>query len=563
MNQESGLTSTGKIVSALLVAALVGLGVIVLKKKKEATNQSQAHSQSGTGTANASDGGDDGFTPTQTTVPTLSPPEPYRMKDGILDVDISEYPGYAGLIVANGGTEPTENSVFFKNHGFKVRVKFSSEESWDTLNSGKVGASVTTTDVLAVLGKQFQVLSPMLISYSRGADAIIVQRDIKRLNDLKGKVVVASQFTETDFFLRYLAQEAGIGIHLLPDPNAPVEAEKINLVFNDDGEAAGDLFLAEVLEGKKRLAGVVTWAPKTTEVLEKAGNKARLLASNKNLLVISDILVCNKAFATEKPEIVAGLVEGWQGGNRQLRENSALHHGLISKAFKWTAAQCTEELQKVHFANLPENLAYFNGTIDSAGSFSSIYQSAVMAYGSLLGDAPPFERFLDQKHLQALQTAGKFADQQISLAPIKSEGGGALENDPLLTKDIRFFYEPNSSTLITDAASKEGKSNTAAMQDVSRLLRVSPGSVLLLVGHVDDQRVAEFKAQGPAFFNQMKLKAVQLSKDRAEGVRSSLQTNFKVDPSRLQTDGKGWDRPASKTNRDINRRVEIQWFTLE
>ena len=86
----------------------------------------------------------------------------------------------------------------------------SEEESWPALNSGKIAASATTADVLAIYGKQFQVTVPAQIGYSRGADGVVVRSDIKRINALKGKILATSQFTEADFFIRYLAQEAGL-----------------------------------------------------------------------------------------------------------------------------------------------------------------------------------------------------------------------------------------------------------------------------------------------------------------------------------------------------------------
>jgi hypothetical protein len=125
--------------------------------------------------------------------------------------------GYAGLIAANGGLAPSENSVFFKDHGFKVKITLSEEESWSALNSGKMAASATTADVLAVYGKQFQVVVPAQIGYSRGADGVVVRSDIKRINNLKGQVLATSQFTEADFLIRYLAQEAGLGLTMLAD----------------------------------------------------------------------------------------------------------------------------------------------------------------------------------------------------------------------------------------------------------------------------------------------------------------------------------------------------------
>ncbi len=106
---------------------------------------------------------------TRTEIPRLLAPAAYEMKDGVLDIELSEYAGYAGLVVANGGLEPNDASSFAKKHGFKLRIRLSEEESWSALNSGKIGASATTPDVLAAYGRQFQVVVPAQIGFSRSA----------------------------------------------------------------------------------------------------------------------------------------------------------------------------------------------------------------------------------------------------------------------------------------------------------------------------------------------------------------------------------------------------------
>src|SRR5688500_12375784 len=153
----------------------------------------------------AAEGGDAPDAPevseVQVEVPTLSPPAPVQISDNTIPIEISEYAGYAGLIAANGGLDPIENSVFFKQGGFKVKLTISEDESWSDLNQGKIAGSVTTVDVLAAYGRQFHAVVPVQIGYSRGADGLIVRSEIKKVNDLKGKIVATSQFTEADFFL--------------------------------------------------------------------------------------------------------------------------------------------------------------------------------------------------------------------------------------------------------------------------------------------------------------------------------------------------------------------------
>ena len=562
------MTAKGKIVFTFLFLAVIGFGVWKWWPKLMPKQQPATQS-----TASAPGGAGNGTTPapaaalqtsevveTLTETPKLPPATAYQPKDNVVDVELSEYAGYAGFIAANGGLAPTENSIFFKKHGFKVSIRLSEEESWPALNTGKMAASATTADVLAIYGKQFQVVVPAQISFSRGADGVVVRSEIKRINDLKGKILATSQFTEADFFIRYLAQEAGLAINMLPDLKTSPDPDKLNLIYCKDAFAAGDLFLRDVKEGANVLAGCVTWDPKTTEVADGSGGKARVLATTKNLLVIADIFIVNKGFAQQHPDMVAGLVDGLLQGNRLVRDNPTSQYDVIGKAFKWDRQKTQDELAKVHLSNLPEDLAFFSGAIDAAGSFGGIYQSAVYAYGNqLIKDPADSDHFADLQFLKLLDQSGDFKGQQIAIAPIRSSSTAPVETDPLLSKDIHFLFAPNSANLDLN-----DKGNMQSLEAIKRLLQVSPGSTVLLRGHVDNSMVEEFRKRGgEAFVRQMALKAVDFSKQRANEIKRLLVEKYSADPKRLDTVGRGWEEPVSNTDNDQNRRVEAQWFTLE
>lgn len=557
------MTARGKFVFTLLILGLAAFGAYKWWDRlapaalaPAASESSAAGDASSAAAASVID--DAEFVAPLLACPVLPPPAAYVAKDNTIDLELSEYAGYAGIVAANGGLEPTENSVFFRKHGFKVRITLSEEESWPALNAGRIAASATTVDVLTAYCRNFAVTAPVQIGFSRGADGLVVRKEIRRINDLRGKTLVTAQFTEADFFIRYLTQEAGIAVNMLATPGDTPAPDKVNLLFAADAFAAGDLFLKDVTEGGKLLAGCVTWAPKTTEVVEASGGKAQLLTTNKNLLIIADILVVNKGFAAANPKLVAGLVDGVLEGNRLVRDQPAAQLDLVAKAFKWTRDDAREELAKVHLSNLPENLAFYAGTIDSAGSFSGIFSSALLSYGSLIDQPSDADKYMDAVHLKALEAAGAYAEQRISIAPIRSGGGGALEGDPLLTKDIRFLFEPNSSTLQLG-----NFENTKNLESIRRLLQVSPGSTILLRGHVDNALVEKFRAQGgDAFVRQMALKAMELSKNRANEIRRVLIEQLKVDAARLETIGRGWEEPSG-ADAELNRRVEVQWFTVE
>ena len=553
-------TPLGRLITIVLIAGLIALGFRMVQKQRESGDGGSSGSTSSS-SGKTGDGKTPAVSEVQNSVPTLPAAAPYQVPDNkTIAVEISKYAGYAGLVAANGGLDASENSVFFKDHGFKVKLTVSEGENWAALNTGKIAASTTTADVLAVYGRQFHAIVPAQIGYSRGADGLVVRSDIKKINDLKGKVVATAQFTEVDFFVRYLADEAGLSVNMLGSLDATPSPDRVNLVFTEEGFEAGDLFLSDLKSGRNKLAGCVTWEPKVSEVIDKSGGTARLLASNKNLLVIADVLVVNEGLAKQHPEIVAGLVHGLLEGNRMVRDQQASQLDLVAKAFGWTSDEAKAELSKVHLANLPENLAFFSGAIDAAGSFGGIYQSAVLAYGNdLVKDPPDSSKFLDTKALDALQKAGTYKEQKVAIAPIRSSAPSAtVESNPLLSKNIRFLFEPNSSTL-----DMNNPSNLNNLQAIKQMLTVSPGSTVLLRGHVDNARVAEFERMGgKAYVNQQELRAVALSLDRAKEIKRLLLEKYSVDNARIDTVGRGWKEPISSES-DQNRRVEVQWFTIE
>ena len=552
MNDQPRFTALGKLVSIVLVAGLVTLGVYMIRGRGgDTAPKTQDAAESAGDTPEVQE--------VKVEVPKLSPPAAFQFKDNTVPIEISEYAGYAGLIAANGGFDATENSLFFKNHGFKVKLTVSEDETWSELNEGKIAVSATTVDVLAAYGRQLHAVVPAQIGFSRGADGIVVRNDIKRINQLKGKTIASAQFTEVDFFIRYLAQEAGLEINPLGSLDATPHADRLNVVYTEEGFGAGDLFLDDVKSGKNRLAGCVTWEPKVSEVVSGSGGRAHVLTTNRNLLIIADILIVHRGFAQEHPKIVHGLVQSLLEGNRMVRDRPDQYLDLVARAFKWDREKTRRELANVHLSNLPENLAFFSGAIDAAGSFNGIYQSAVLAYGSgVIKDPPDASRFTDTAALQALDKQGLFKEQTVAIAPIRSTGGASVETDPLLSKDIRFLFEPNSAVL--DQGNTENMKN---LESIKRLLQVSPGSTLLLRGHVDNAMVPNFrKMGGEALVKSQALKAIELSKNRASEIRKLLIDRFNVDAKRIEIVGRGWEEPAGP-NSDLNRRVEVQWFTLE
>jgi NitT/TauT family transport system substrate-binding protein len=170
-------------------------------------------------------------------------------------------------------------------------------------------------------------------------------------------------------------------------------------------------------------------------------------------------------------------------------------------------------------------------------------------------------RFVDTSFLDVVAKRAPFSEQTIAIAPIRSANTpAALEGDPLLSKDIRFFFEPNSSTLDRN----EGK-NQEYLATIKRFLQVSPGSTVVLRGHVDNARINEFRESGgEQLVQSMALKAMELSRQRALAVSEALRQKYpEIEKGRVEAVGRGWEEPSGSSDAAQNRRVEVQWFTIE
>src|SRR5687767_10119945 len=119
------MTAKGKFVLTLVVLAVVALAAWKWLPKMTGSQRDRASSPEAGGPSTptaASEAAPAELVETQTEAPKLAPAGAYQPKDNTVDIELSEYAGYAGLIAANGGLEPNDNSVFTKKHGFKLRI---------------------------------------------------------------------------------------------------------------------------------------------------------------------------------------------------------------------------------------------------------------------------------------------------------------------------------------------------------------------------------------------------------------------------------------------------------
>jgi NitT/TauT family transport system substrate-binding protein len=130
------MSSKGKILFTLVVIAVATFAIVRLTKKKP---NEPGHPPAATSSGQQAGGDSDSpalefdfLAPGK--APQLPAPRTYKPEGGTVAINLSEYAGYAGLILANGGLEPNEQSWFTQNGGFKVKITLSEEDTWADLH---------------------------------------------------------------------------------------------------------------------------------------------------------------------------------------------------------------------------------------------------------------------------------------------------------------------------------------------------------------------------------------------------------------------------------------------
>lgn len=121
-----------------------------------------------------------------------------------IKVAIVLWGGYAGGIMANGGMAPNPDSVFTRDYGVQVELLQIDDftKSRDAFRAGgdRGGVDImwSTVDAYALEYDGLTKLGPKAImqyDWSRGGDAIAVDRSIKSVADLKGKRLACAEAT--------------------------------------------------------------------------------------------------------------------------------------------------------------------------------------------------------------------------------------------------------------------------------------------------------------------------------------------------------------------------------
>ena len=230
--------------------------------------------------------------------------------DDVIKIGVVTWGGYAGGQYFNEGFDANTKSRFFKEYGFKVEFKVLDdfEASRNAFRADEVNLLWATIDAFPTEVNGLKDFDPVIVwqaDWSRGGDAIVVNRNIRQVSDLKGKKIAVAELTPSHSFLIWLLEAGGLStsdVTIVPQASAIDAAQ----VFKSG-----------------RVDAAVVWSPDDILAIEAVPG-ARILENTKSAAnIIADVFMAKRDFVRNNEEKLRQLYEGWMRGAAEINNSAS------------------------------------------------------------------------------------------------------------------------------------------------------------------------------------------------------------------------------------------------
>jgi NitT/TauT family transport system substrate-binding protein len=462
-----------------------------------------------------------------------------------LRVGVVTWPGYAGGITANNGFAPNRESIYWKNH--KLLVEFLLMEDVDArakafARGGKDGVDIvwSTVDYWAnelpgfIKGK-VPAKAIMQVDWSRGGDAIVADKSIRRIEDLRNKKIALALFTPSHWMLEYSLQNSSLD-----------EATQAKIVKGLVGKTASPDARADFVAGKVDAA--VVWEPDVAEALQKRPNSHVLVSSKTAANLIADVMVAKEDFIKERPDVIKAFIQGWFEGTEEANRRPDVVTKLLMEnepLYKDLGEEITSDnLSAVKWADLADNAKMF-GLDGSEPLFDRLFNQAGRTWvkRGYISRAVTPSVAKDDSFLRAIYASIPKEVRPVAPKeefPVKSKPPtSASTTAPVMTKPVNIYFATGASDL--DPNAKQ------VLDNIATTVQAFSNAYIRVEGNTD--------SVGNVSSN------VALSQRRAQSVVNYLVNRYGFDRNRFIAKGNGPNRAiatnSTASGRAKNRRTDI------
>ncbi len=508
------LTSLSKFLITLLIVGGIGGGLYYLANKTEL------------GKGLAKQNGQTDNNDSNTTSNTSSDPDAIK-------IGVVTWGGYVGGQYYNNGFKASEESRFYKDCGIKVEFKLIDDfnASREAFKADEVNLLWTTVDAFPTEAGSLKEFNPQIVlqaDWSRGGDAIVVQRGINTVADLKGKKVAVAPMTPSHTFLLWMLEASGM------------KPTDITIV-----EAPSAIDAAAYFKANKVDAAVV-WSPDDEDCI-KSVKGAKILKNTKSAShIISDVFIAKKAWIDANEDKLKCLVEGWLKGAAEINKDpqaKAKAAKILAEGLNQPEDFCLNAINNVRLCTYGDNVNFFNLKGDYSGvKGEDIYNKMSETYGKLglAKNVPNWRLVANPMAIRSITNLTGPENQAEGEAKFAAPTAQMKESEAFASKKVTITYPTASSTLDENA-------KRIIDLEFADIAKAFGKSRIRIEGNTDN--VGDHT------------KNMELSRKRAQAVADYLATEYKMDRNRFVIVGNGPDKPVADNNtpegKSKNRRTEF------
>jgi NitT/TauT family transport system substrate-binding protein len=263
----------------------------------------------------------------------------------------STWNGYIALVVG-------VKEGFFKKHGADVSYTVIEDpvQRFNAFKAGRLDAIASTTDTFSRTNAK-GIKSKMILGVdaSVGGDGIVSEKQIAKVEQLKGQKVGVSSGSVSQWFLAYVLDQHGMSLD---------DVKQVDMTAGDAGAA----FAAG------RIPVAVTWQPWLSRA-EKNPNGHVLVDTKTYPDIVTDQVAFQPDFITEHPETVKGFVEGYADAIAFIKAHEKKAFADVADFLKQKPADIKAIMTEVPLWTIEENKKFY-GTESSPGPVYDIFDKA-------------------------------------------------------------------------------------------------------------------------------------------------------------------------------------------
>ena len=435
-------------------------------------------------------------------------------KTPVYTVGVNTYAGFTPIVWLNGGLKPNDESIIAKEYGVKLNIVIQDDfiAGRNGLKKGEIDMIYCTVDALPTemseSGDMTDMRHFMLLNWSRGADAIVVNKYINTIADLKGKKIAVAEGTAAHTLL----------INTL-DANA-ISPDEIQMVKVENGIEAAEMFKA------KRVDACVTWSPDDIDCIENVQGAKILINTKQATHIICDGMIAKQEFLEKHETDAVKIVSAILYANSKMNDdpNTVKEASKIfAKAFGTDEAFCEEGVKNIRFATLGDQLNFYGLDSGYTGvKGDDLYSKMARVYESLKLTRKPlaWRRVSHPAIVEKVEKSGNVRGDQtpeggttFAKASPETEKKQAISN-----KKVTINFGVNESLLTNDA-------KMTIDSEFASIAKEFSGARIRVEGNTDNT--------GNYASN------VDLSKRRAQAVVDYLIKEYNFDRNRFLVAGNG------------------------